>query len=63
MAALKIVITASTDGAWFEGLPAEAQTEYVMDHVALKVANGRTEGKVLDGNGNTIGEFEIVRKS
>jgi hypothetical protein len=35
-----------------------AEIAYVMETISRKVRDGRTSGKVIDSNGNTIGRFE-----
>lgn len=47
-----------TGNAVFEEAP-EAELYRIMDRVVGAIGTGRTEGKVVDSNGNTIGEWKL----
>lgn len=47
-----------TSGAAFEDYEKE-EIMRILEEVIVKVKNGRSEGKILDINGNSIGEWEL----
>lgn len=48
----------NTSGQAFEDYGNE-EIERILEEIIVKVKNGRTEGKILDVNGNSIGEWEL----
>lgn len=54
----KMKVTFKTENAAFEDNK-EAEIARILCKVARQVESGSTSGKVLDINGNTIGEYEI----
>jgi hypothetical protein len=48
----------NTSGQAFEDY-GDTEVERVLEEIIRKVKNGRTEGKILDINGNTIGEWKL----
>jgi len=43
-----------------DAMKSRHQILVALKGVAIKVVGGMDEGKVLDENGNTVGQFEIV---
>lgn len=48
----------NTSGAAFEDY-GDKEVERILEEIIAKVKGGRTEGKILDINGNSIGEWEL----
>lgn len=48
----------NTSGAAFDDY-GDMEVERILEEIVVKVKGGRTEGKILDINGNTIGEWEL----
>ena len=48
----------NTSGQAFEDYGNE-EVKRILEEIIVKVKNGRTEGKILDYNGNSIGEWEL----
>lgn len=48
----------NTSGQAFEDYGNE-EVKRILEEIIVKVKNGRTEGKILDVNGNSIGEWEL----
>jgi len=53
-----VKIEFSTDNAAFEA-PADYMIATVLREIAMKIEGGKTEGAVVDINGNTIGQWSI----
>jgi hypothetical protein len=51
-------ITMETGNAAFGDQP-EVEIARILIEVARKVANGSIEGRVMDYNGNVVGEYEL----
>lgn len=50
-----------TDNACFEDhLATEASA--IIREVAMRVSQGRTAGKVMDSNGNTVGSWTLTKE-
>lgn len=47
-----------TSGVAFEDY-GDVEVERILEEIIKKVKNGRSEGKILDINGNSIGEWEL----
>ena len=48
----------NTTGATFDDY-GDVEVERILEEIIEKVKNGHTEGKILDINGNSIGEWEL----
>ena len=48
----------NTSGQAFEDY-GDTEVERILEEIIAKVKNGYTEGKILDINGNSIGEWEL----
>ena len=48
----------STNGQAFEDY-GDTEVERILEEVIEKVKNGRTEGKILDINGNSVGKWSL----
>lgn len=48
----------NTSGQAFEDYGNE-EVKRILEEIIVKVKNGRTEGKILDINGNSIGKWEL----
>ena len=48
----------NTSGQAFEDY-GDAEVERILEEIIKKVKDGRSEGKILDVNGNSIGEWEL----
>lgn len=48
----------NTSGAAFDDY-GDTEVERILEEIIAKVKGGRTEGKILDINGNTIGKWEL----
>jgi hypothetical protein len=53
---MKFKIEFDTDNAAFDGQWAP-ETARILRNIADKIENGKASGKVLDENGNTVGQF------
>lgn len=49
----------STENAAFEGEDRERECALILQHVAAKLKEGRTEGALHDYNGNRIGNWSL----
>ena len=47
-----------TSGQAFEDY-GNMEVERILENIIKKVKEGRTEGKILDFNGNSIGKWEL----
>jgi hypothetical protein len=55
-----VKISFETDNAAFDGISRKRrEVARILEDVAYKVACGKTEGKVMDINGNSIGEWSV----
>lgn len=52
----------NTSGQAFEDYGDE-EVERILEEIIVKVKNGRTGGKILDVNGNSIGEWTLERET
>jgi hypothetical protein len=59
---MNIKIEFSMDGAAFDGDAVYAEAGGLIRTIADKIATGRTDGPVIDSNGNTVGRFAIVEE-
>jgi hypothetical protein len=48
----------NTSGAAFDDY-GDTEVERILEEIIAKVKGGRTEGKILDINGNTIGKWSL----
>lgn len=48
----------NTSGQAFEDY-GDKEVERILEQIIQKVKSGHSEGKILDINGNTIGEWQI----
>ena len=55
---MKITIEFHTDNASFEDYYDELNS--VLSDVINRVIKGRLEGAIIDSNGNTIGNFDVM---
>jgi hypothetical protein len=49
-----------TDNEAFNGSSCEAEIKRILQKIAMRVANGETEGAIMDYNGNRVGSFELT---
>lgn len=49
----------STSGSSFDDYGADYQLQKIFDKIREKINEGKTEGHIIDLNGNSIGTFKI----
>lgn len=49
----------STSGSSFDDYGPDYQLEKIFEQIREKINSGKTEGKIIDINGNSIGNFTI----
>lgn len=54
-----VTIKFNTDNAAFEDYGYEAEVKQVLAQVAEMIANGGTEGRMYDTNGNCVGTYTV----
>lgn len=57
---MKFVLEFNCDNVAFDGYATAEETARLLREAADKVTAGRTEGKLVDSNGNTVGEWRFV---
>lgn len=50
-------LTINTDNAAFEGEDRDAEIARILHHIGERLSRGTTQGRAIDSNGNTVGEF------
>jgi len=55
---MKIIIELKTDNAAFEDY---AEMKRCLGTTIAKICLGRTDGKIMDINGNSVGSFEVTK--
>ena len=49
----------STDNAAFQDGMLETEIGIILNNVRADIDNGRTEGRVVDANGNSVGSWSL----
>lgn len=55
---MELTLTMTMDNAAFEDFPG-TEAARILREVAKKIENGYTDGRMMDINGNKVGEWEI----
>jgi hypothetical protein len=56
--ASRLTLTVTGDGSVFDNNPA-GEYARILENAARMMKSGRSKGKLLDVNGNTVGKYEV----
>lgn len=59
---MKFSLSFETDNSAFENENLFPEIKRILEVAAFKVGNRNTEGRILDANGNSVGEFKLEKE-